>query len=132
MTEKASPGGNTTTAGAVEQLELARRIASAHIQHRAPQSAERILRGESDAYVGVQVALAAISETTEAAAKLADAAAAGNRRREAQYRESAENDPSTAGEQVDMETAVAFAKMASGSSALAASLRNNDHLKGHP
>lgn len=122
-----------------EQLEMARRICADHYRLRArnPKNsyghemahAERLISGDSDDWDCVHTTLAAIIETTEAAAKLADAAAAGNRRREAQYRESAENDPSTAGQQVDMETAVAFAKMASGSSALAASLRSNVHLK---
>ena len=71
-----TPGGNTTTAGAVEGLAKARRICAAHYRARArnPKNsyghemahAERIINGDSDDWDCVQTTLAAIIETTEA------------------------------------------------------------------
>lgn len=63
MTNNAhTPGGNATTAGAVERLAMARRIASETKVGAAP---EQILRGDWDNSPVVKAALAAIIETQE-------------------------------------------------------------------
>jgi len=61
-----TPGGNTTTAGAVE---MARRIAASMIGN--PDVVRDMLAGDRDDDESVQSALAAIIETTEAAANWA-------------------------------------------------------------
>ena len=76
---KHTPGGNTTTAGVVE---MARRICAAHYRARArnPKNsyghemahAERLINGDSDDWDCVQTTLAAITEASELAAKLAE------------------------------------------------------------
>lgn len=67
-----TPGGNTTTAGAVEQLEMARRIVARFYRGiRDHDYAQWVLEGHKDETTGVKIALAAIIETTEAAAKYA-------------------------------------------------------------
>ena len=75
--------GNTTTAGAVEQLAMARRICAAHYRARArnPKNsyghemahAERLINGDSDDWDCVQTTLAAIIETTAREAALIEA-----------------------------------------------------------
>lgn len=59
-----TPGGNTTTAGAVERMATARRIAADVIAKEGMTSiAEQIRRGNRDGLDTVKAALAAIIET---------------------------------------------------------------------
>ncbi len=67
-----TPGGNTTTAGAVEQLAMARRIYAQFIIDNVPGAGPDDVPQFDDNAHGVKIALAAIIETTEAAAKMAE------------------------------------------------------------
>jgi len=92
-----SPGGNTTTAGAVE---MARRIVARFVTCPA-----HVLAGKGDDWPEVKAALAAIIETTEAAAAFIE-------------------------RDVPVERAGEVVGGCSGDMITAAALRNNDHLKG--
>ncbi len=105
-----TPGGNTTTAGAVEGLAMARRICARIVEGDSDNSlrvsaANDYLEGRHDKRIEVQSALAAIIETTEAAAAFIE-------------------------RDVPVEHAGQVVGRCSGDMITAAALRNFDHLKG--
>lgn len=100
-----TPGGNTTTAGAVEQLAMARRIVADVWKRRNENAAVAyVLTGQCDDYREVEAALVAIRATSKLAADLAYGHIVSG------------NDKRSAG-------ADATARK------ITARLRNNDHLK---
>jgi hypothetical protein len=103
-----TPGGNTTTAGAVEQLAMARRIYAQFIIDNVPGAGPDDVPQFDDNAHGVKIALAAIIETSEAAARLID-----------------HQTPPPAGGPLSHTNSMRVVMIDA-----ARSLRNNDHLKG--